>query len=527
MAFCRLLLPNPEIDPRLWDDHTKLDMRWSDEQVEPILDRLGLSSSREHQAIGQMVRSLVVDAKTDNRGVHFSRAQEWYANRYVGNGDPYHTYHYTPRAADWVEENGYADQIKGRRFTGRESVLYPFPKLLDKIGDLIDPFEPRGRAPRPEAVILRGPDGKNVPYVDTDETIAVSQQLWAFNDDFAAREFRHQGQRDEIPLLRRIFNEDFSRGGRLYAHGSSFQGRPGPQRLEMTEIIDGVAHQMVEIDYPTWHYSLAYAEAGKRMPSGDLYEIDGFDRRLVKTVGLIALNAKNKKNAIGALIHETGATYGEAKRVLKAVRRRHHRIKDYFWSDSGARLMRKDSDIAVEVMTRVMARTGRAPLPVHDSFLVPDIDAEVLAHVMTEVAAEHGVGGAPLTLRPPVSDEEEETPTPPTIPSMEVYPADLGKEDCPTTEPVALKTASDLPAGPIEGQAPPPDPPPGAAVDKKHPKSDPLLVEAVLAVVRSWREASAAEQLRKQQRRRAGAKKAAQTRAETRRQRREFLECQP
>ena len=47
--------------------------------------------------------------------------------------------------------------------------------------------------------------------------------------------------------------------------------------------------------------------------------------------------------------------------------------------------------MAMEVMTRMIQRTGRCPLPLHDSFLVADIDAEPLKETMTQVAGEHGL----------------------------------------------------------------------------------------------------------------------------------------
>jgi hypothetical protein len=45
----------------------------------------------------------------------------------------------------------------------------------------------------------------------------------------------------------------------------------------------------------------------------------------------------------------------------------------------------------MEVMTRMIHQTGRCPLPVHDSFLVADIDAEDLSQTMKEVAREKGL----------------------------------------------------------------------------------------------------------------------------------------
>jgi hypothetical protein len=45
----------------------------------------------------------------------------------------------------------------------------------------------------------------------------------------------------------------------------------------------------------------------------------------------------------------------------------------------------------MEVVTRMIERTGRCPLPVHDSFLVPENDADILSQTMIEVAREYGL----------------------------------------------------------------------------------------------------------------------------------------
>ena len=80
-----------------------------------------------------------------------------------------------------------------------------------------------------------------------------------------------------------------------------------------------------------------------------------------------------------------------AKKVIAAIEDKHHPIAAYFGSDCGAAFMRRDSDMAVRVMMRVLEETGRCPLPVHDSFLVAGLDQEVLVSVMRQVAAEEGL----------------------------------------------------------------------------------------------------------------------------------------
>jgi hypothetical protein len=47
--------------------------------------------------------------------------------------------------------------------------------------------------------------------------------------------------------------------------------------------------------------------------------------------------------------------------------------------------------MAMEVMTQMIQRSGRCPLPIHDSFLVADIDTESLRQTMKEVARLHGL----------------------------------------------------------------------------------------------------------------------------------------
>jgi hypothetical protein len=54
------------------------------------------------------------------------------------------------------------------------------------------------------------------------------------------------------------------------------------ERRELTLMIDGKEHPVVEIDYSTLHIAMAYSGSGKRKPRGDQHSIKGFDRCLVK-----------------------------------------------------------------------------------------------------------------------------------------------------------------------------------------------------------------------------------------------------
>ena len=70
--------------------------------------------------------------------------------------------------------------------------------------------------------------------------------------------------------LRRIFNQDFNRGGRFYAEDGSWQTLSKAERQQI--VISG--EPAIEIDYSTFHPSLAYAEYGLPTPL-DAYEILG------------------------------------------------------------------------------------------------------------------------------------------------------------------------------------------------------------------------------------------------------------
>jgi hypothetical protein len=77
-----------------------------------------------------------------------------------------------------------------------------------------------------------------------------------------------------------------------------------------------------------------------------------------------------------------------AKKVIAAIQRKHYRIAEFFGSDCGARYQVVDSRIAIKVMVRVKELTGSTPLPVHDSFIVPVHQEELLQEVVEKAYRE-------------------------------------------------------------------------------------------------------------------------------------------
>ena len=278
--------------------------------------------------------------------------------------------------------------------------------LVALVGPLLDVSEHRRLSLPAETIVLRSRlDKAVIDYQETADTTAMREQVAVVNEGLSRLDLRQFGKRIEIPIGRRIFNGSFERGGRFYCHGASFQNMRARHRRDLECMIDGVLHPMVEIDYSTLHITMAYTEAGAKVPRGDLYAIEGFDRRLVKIAVNIMFNAENRRSAVLAIakaLHDD-TTLCVASGVPDSpdmVELTKHSRRDS-WRPSNTNIVESrttSTPTAVlgsngwtptwpcEVMTRMIQRTGRCPLPIHDSFLVADIDAEDLRQTMKEVA---------------------------------------------------------------------------------------------------------------------------------------------
>jgi hypothetical protein len=409
MAF-RKLFDNP-----LFKNRAPLILRWGDDQLKPLVDRLsplmpGLSDQMQ-LAVASVARSIVTEKTITGRGVHYARAKDPYRRpKRYRDGDPRFTWYYVTGAMDALRRAGLIEHVVGEWWPytkGFESVAWATDELMTLVEPLVDVWEHRGISNRVETIVLRDrADKTEVDYTETVDTVTMREQVRILNDHLAQLELRHRGQKVDIPIGRRIFNASFDRGGRFYCHGTSFQNMPAGQRRELEWIIDGTAHPTVEIDYSNLHIRMAYSEAGRKIPHGDQYTIDGFDRGLVKLAVNTLFNASTTNSGILAIAEElhndpklravNGITSSDrspcralAEQVVAAIQHKHRRIKSYFGSDCGARFQRQDSDMAIEVMTRMIRRTGRCPLPMHDSFLVPEIDADILSQTMIEVARDY------------------------------------------------------------------------------------------------------------------------------------------
>lgn len=180
--------------------------------------------------------------------------------------------------------------------------------------------------------------------------------------------------------LYRIFNGDFSSGGRFYR--GWWQNIPRDLRKHIT--IDG--EPCSELDYSCQHLLLLYArgEDEYRWLKGlddDPYYLEKYGpevRDLLKVAILILVNASDRNTAVRAIRQKINddfpdieSTNAFIKPLINELMDKHPIVRQHFFSGTGGALQFQDSKIAEYVLGHMKAR-GQLVLPVHDSFVVQD-----------------------------------------------------------------------------------------------------------------------------------------------------------
>jgi hypothetical protein len=156
-------------------------------------------------------------------------------------------------------------------------------------------------------------------------------------------------------------------------YGGWWIGLPKEERAHLT--ING--QRTVELDYSQLHPSILFARVGRPLDF-DLYTLPGLDSPALREVG---------KDTFMRLLNRTADKGGSAEVRMRAGDRKllpaDVTPEDYMrrflvqmapigqWlsTGEGTRLQREDSDLAIEVMAKMM-NLGAVVLPVHDSFVV-------------------------------------------------------------------------------------------------------------------------------------------------------------
>ncbi|GLB64923.1 hypothetical protein NCCP2495_28030 [Dietzia sp. NCCP-2495] len=390
-------------DHPLYKPTPELLLGWSDDQIEPVVEALRQAATFKNEEIrrsaASISRSLFCAHFVSGNGVHYPRGRGAYSvpTRYRSEGK-YRTYYYVINAMAGLDEAGlarlYTGRYGGAGGQGRESVAVATRKLLDLLDGLVDPGEQRAGLGSVETIVLRDSKGLPLDYEDSSATEEMRADVREVNRLLRSQDIRLEGARRRVLPGRRIFNKFFDRGGRFYFFGESVQNLSLRERMNLRWHEGDKVHPVAELDFSALHITMALTKAGVRVPDGDPYEIEGFDRDDVKLAVNVLFNAANFGSASRAIAKDLGGrAVGTdlARNLVEAVREAHPDLEPFFGSDSGARFQRDDSDIAMEVMLQTYSRTGRCPFPIHDSFLAPVGDLEVLEDVMLSVGERWGL----------------------------------------------------------------------------------------------------------------------------------------
>ncbi len=321
------------------------------------------------------------------QGVSYSRRKVFYAagKRYR---DRSHTYLNILRAVDELVQKGWLREHRvAPNNRGWQSSFCATAELIEVAREIGS--EPTFQMSEP--IRLKDNEDDLVDYPETRETLGLRRALEPINgylkelkielpgEALRGRHIRI-GDSYVLPLPGNGLHRIFSRGS-FACHGRAYgwwQNIPKTVRGDLT--IDGEA--TAEADYTALHASILYGERGIKF-HGDAYDVDDFPRDHVKLGFNIAVNARNKRSAVGALADDAWMSRGSAAQLLTAIEKRHKPIGDAFCSDAGVRLMRVDSELILGAL-RASNDEGISALPVHDALIAPSHSIDRAAEKMVE-----------------------------------------------------------------------------------------------------------------------------------------------
>lgn len=278
------------------------------------------------------------------------------------------------------------------------------------------------RLPPEKLVRLRSerPQRVAMDFVASDDTRQWTALLEAYNDfltqqnialalsgieeiEWAARLNAHgingsgmpfyRPERFQTDLYRQFNNGSFDQGGRLY--GSWWIN--APKRLRRKITING--EPTVELDFSGCAIRMLYHERGIDYRDDPYFlpllvaheEKEGlgtsYYREGVKALTQALINGDSDGKPERAKI--AGFSFKPFTRVevRRMIEEKHESIIDAFGTGAGLRLQRRDSDLALAIITN-MREWGMTALPVHDSFIAPKSYEMELREAMNSIYKE-------------------------------------------------------------------------------------------------------------------------------------------
>lgn len=325
------------------------------------------------------------------------------------------------RTLQFLTESKYIHMIKGKpsEFDGISSWATPDESLIhifqvDKIrtklrdnNNFIELHKTIRKPNMPKAVInVKIPVRFKAKVKRLSKTVRAYNQLWSSS-------VVHLDGKHITPWCYRIFNETLDMGGRFYG---DYQNLPKADRRRL--VINGM--RTLEPDYSALHPNLLYANEGIQLKlHDDVYQVGGYDRKVIKRVMLSLLNTsdvsalatrittsgkpKNKQLYETMTLERKGMEANQIKSngfykmfmigmpdnvdgvdLIAQLLERHKPIAHRFGEKHlGIKLMNQDSNIMANVLDVLIAKHIPA-LPIHDSLRCKISDLDIVVNTMQE-----------------------------------------------------------------------------------------------------------------------------------------------
>ena len=148
---------------------------------------------------------------------------------------------------------------------------------------------------------------------------------------------------------------------------------------------------MSYLDYGQMGLRLLYGHLNSALPDNEeLYNIPELPgaREGVKKLISAAISASKPQKRYPKGVRELAGCRGPHWFVMSIIREYHHVVADQFYKGLGVALMRKESDVMVELLLE-LKRQHIVALPIHDGVLVADGVHEQTIEIMKIVFEEY------------------------------------------------------------------------------------------------------------------------------------------
>jgi hypothetical protein len=333
------------------------------------------------------------------------------------------------KVVDSLSTLGYLEDHRGiydrDRETGFNSRMRATPRLIDLI-DNNDVASSMIARVDDDVIVLRekiakedGGGKRELSFDDTDEIVRMREELCSYNTFLQSHKLGLSLPVKEVESnliarrcaaidytrnrLYRIFNGDFSSGGRFYR--GWWQNIPRDLRKYIT--IDG--EPCSELDYSGQHLLLLYARGQDEYVwlkglDDDPYYLEKYGgevRDLLKVAILILVNETDRQKVVRAIRKKINYDFPDLQStdafinpLIDELMEKHPIVRQHFFSGSGSALQYQDSQIAEYVLKNMQAH-GYVALPIHDSFVTQDKHLAQLYSLMKEAYRMLGVESIP------------------------------------------------------------------------------------------------------------------------------------